>query len=99
MTEVIIDGHIYTDNNRHPGLGYYTWELLSRRIPVIGVAKNPFHANSKKVKEVLRGKSTKPLYVSAIGIDENVATSHIKKMHGDFRIPTILKELDRITKE
>lgn len=99
VTAIIIDGHIYTDDNHHPGLGFYTWEVLGKEIPVIGVAKKSFHANNKTVKEVLRGESTKPLYVSAIGFDYTNAANYIKKMHGDFRIPTILKELDRITKE
>lgn len=96
---VIIDGHIYVDDDGTFGLGGYTWESLDKKIPVIGVAKNSFFRNKSTVKEVFRGESKKPLYVSSIGIDLDIATNLIKKMKGDYRIPTVLKELDRITKE
>jgi deoxyribonuclease V len=96
---VIIDGHIYVDDDGTFGLGGYTWESLDKKIPVIGVAKNSFFKNKNTVKEVFRGESKKPLYVSSIGIDLDIATNLIKKMKGDYRIPTVLKELDRITKE
>ncbi|UFH35075.1 endonuclease V [Flavobacterium acetivorans] len=96
---VIIDGHIYVDDDGTFGLGGYTWESLNKKIPVIGVAKNSFFRNKNTVKKVFRGESKKPLYVSSIGIDLDSATNLIKNMKGDYRIPTILKELDRITKE
>ncbi|AYN03369.1 MULTISPECIES: endonuclease V [unclassified Flavobacterium] len=96
---IIIDGHVYVDNNREFGLGGYTWESLSKEISVIGVAKSSFFRNKNTVKEVFRGESKKPLYVSSIGINLDIAASFIKNMHGAFRIPTLLKELDRITKE
>lgn len=96
---VIIDGHIYVDDDGTFGLGGYTWESLDKRIPVIGVAKNSFFRNKNTVKEVFRGESKKPLYVSSIGIDLDIAINLIKDMKGNYRIPTILKELDRITKE
>lgn len=97
---VIIDGHIYVDDDDGTfGLGGYTWESLDRKIPVIGVAKNSFFRNKNTVKEVFRGESKKPLYVSSIGIDLDIAINLIKDMKGNYRIPTILKELDRITKE
>jgi deoxyribonuclease V len=96
---LIIDGHIYVDDDGTFGLGGYTWESLDKKIPVIGVAKNSFFRNKNTVKEVFRGESKKPLYVSSIGIDLEIATNLIKQMKGNYRIPTVLKELDRITKE
>lgn len=96
---VIIDGHIYVDDDGTFGLGGYTWESLNKKIPVIGVAKTSFFRNKNTVKEVYRGESKKPLYVSSIDIDLEIASNLIKDMKGDYRIPTILKELDRITKE
>ena len=96
---VIIDGHIYVDDEGTFGLGGYTWESLDKKIPVIGVAKTSFFKNKNTVREVCRGESKKPLYVSSIGIDLDIASSLIKKMKGEYRIPTVLKELDRITKE
>lgn len=96
---VIIDGHIYVDDDGTFGLGGYAWESLDKKIPVIGVAKNSFFRNKNTVKEVFRGESKKPLYVSSIGIDLDIAANLIKQMKGNYRIPTVLKELDRITKE
>lgn len=96
---IIIDGHIYTDNNGTYGLGGKTFELINNRLPVIGVAKRPFYANKETVIEVYRGGSKNPLYVSAIGMDTAQAAEKIKTMHGGYRIPDILKKLDSVTKE
>lgn len=95
---VIIDGHIYVDDSLKYGLGGYVWELLGKKIPVIGVAKNAFHSNKSTVESIYRGDSKKPLYISVIGMDIKEAVAHLKKMHGDYRFPSILKELDTITK-
>lgn len=96
---VIVDGHIYVDNNGTYGLGGKTFELLGKRIPVIGVAKTGFHTNKETVIEVFRGESKNPLYVSAIGMDTALAAARIQAMHGSYRIPDILKKLDMVTKE
>lgn len=95
---IIIDGHIYVDDLLTYGLGGYVWELLEKKIPVIGVAKNAFHSNAATVVPVYRGESKKALYVSAVGLDLETAVSHLEKMHGAYRFPSILKELDTITK-
>lgn len=95
---IIIDGHIYVDDSLKYGLGGYVWELLAKKIPIIGVAKNAFHSNTTTVVPVYRGESKKALYVSAIGMDITTAVTHLEKMHGEYRFPSILKELDTITK-
>jgi deoxyribonuclease V len=46
----------------------------------------------------MRGKSKNPLYVTAVGIDQRLAASYIARMHGKYRIPTLLKTADRISK-
>ncbi|MCL9807748.1 endonuclease V [Flavobacterium luminosum] len=79
-------------------MGGYVWELLGKKIPVIGVAKNTFHSNKSTVEALYRGDSNKPLYVSVLGMERAVAVTHLQNMHGDFRIPSILKVLDTITK-
>lgn len=99
LDAVIVDGHIYTDNNWSYGLGGKTFELLGKRIPVIGVAKTGFHTNKDTVIEVLRGESKNPLYVSAVGIDTLFAAHKIRNMQGPYRIPDILKTLDMVTKD
>ncbi|OUS01591.1 endonuclease V [Flavobacteriales bacterium 33_180_T64] len=95
---IIVDGYVYIDNDGHYGLGGYLYQALDNKIPIIGVAKRAFHANKETVKEVFRGESNSPLYVSAIGMDLEVAAQFIKEMHGNHRHPTLLKILDAITK-
>lgn len=99
LDAVIVDGHIYVDNNGTYGLGGRTFELLGGRLPVIGVAKTGFHTNKETVIEVLRGESGNPLYVSAIGMDTAKAARLVQDMYGPYRIPDILKKLDGVTKE
>ena len=95
---IIIDGYIYVDNEKSYGLGGKLYEKLGNKIPVIGVAKTPFFTNKETVKEINRGKSKNPLYISSIGIDLDKAAKQIEDMYGNFRIPEILKKLDAITK-
>ena len=94
---LIVDGHVYTNNETY-GLGGHTWEALEKKIPIIGVAKRPFHSNGDTVKEVYRGDSKNPLYVSSIGLELKKAVDYIKNMQGEFRMPTVLTELDKVTK-
>lgn len=96
---LVVDGFVVLDDSGKPGLGAYVYENLPLKIPVIGVAKSKFHNNQQHVIPVLRGESANPLYVTAMGVDVQVAADYIKSMHGDFRLPAVLKELDRITKE
>lgn len=96
---IIVDGYTTIDNQGNNGLGGYLYDALGRNISIIGVAKNRFKLNSKNAKEILRGYSLKPLYITALGIDLNFAAEMIKSMHGTFRIPTILKMVDLKTKE
>lgn len=60
----------------------------------LGVAKTAFKG-SKTELEVFRGKSEKPLYVTAVGVEDELAKNHIYSMHGKPRIPTLLKLVDR----
>lgn len=96
---IVIDGFVVLDDAGKPGLGAYVYENIQPKVPVIGVAKSNFHQNLKNVIPVFRGESNNPLYVTAIGAGLQQAAANIKRMHGEFRLPTVLKELDRITKE
>lgn len=98
LEAIVVDGHVYTDDNQNYGLGGKLWESLHRTTPVIGVAKSAFLDNKMTVVEVFRGTSKNPLYVSAIGCDLTYASDKILKMSGLHRIPTILKTLDKLTK-
>ena len=92
---IILDSHVQLGEGRK-GLGEYVYEAVDEKYPVIGVAKRSFHSNADYVREVRRGESENPLYVSAIGIDLDEAAEYILNMHGEYRIPSILKEVDRL---
>lgn len=92
---IIVDGYVFLDETKK-GLGYYLYEQLDRKIPVIGVAKTSFH-NNNAVK-VYRGKSNAPLFVTSIGMKPELAAKYIESMDGEYRIPTLLKKLDQETK-
>lgn len=96
---IIVDGYAILNNDGKLGLGGYLYEKLNKRIPVIGVAKSQFNAENKYARELFRGESKKPLYVSAIGMDLDEAYTSIKMMHGKYRMPTLLKILDTKTRE
>lgn len=96
---IIVDGFVYLDDDKKYGLGGHLYEKLNRQIPIIGVAKTNFASIEKDKKALYRGDSIKPLYITSIGIDLEEAFHNIESMHGEFRMPTLLKELDRLTKE
>ncbi len=90
---IVIDGYVWLGPER-PGLGVHVHERCGA--PVIGVAKSPFVGAT--ATPVLRGASTTPLYVTAIGIDQAVAATQIAAMHGPFRIPTLIKRADSLAR-
>lgn len=96
---IVIDGFVNLDDSGKLGLGGHLYEALNRAIPIIGVAKNDFIDLIHGKRLVYRGTSAKPLYITAAGMELNVAADFIKSMHGDFRIPTLLKQLDVLTKQ
>jgi len=95
LDAVIVDGHVWLGPGR-PGLGHHLYEALVPRIPVIGVAKSRFHGGY--ATEVLRPGTTRPLYVTAVGADPADAAERVRAMHGDFRLPTLLKRVDSLTR-
>lgn len=99
LEAIVVDGYVYVNNEKDSGLGYYVWEALCCKIPIIGVAKNSFFGNAETVVELRRGDSNKPLYISSVGIELDRAVELIKNMKGEFRVPTLLKKLDGITKD
>jgi deoxyinosine 3'endonuclease (endonuclease V) len=96
---ILVDSFVYLDDNKKLGLGGHLYNYLEEKIPVIGVAKTSFHDNKKYAEELFRGESKKPLYISSAGIETGKATEFIKNMHGNFRIPALLKILDQETKK
>jgi deoxyribonuclease V len=98
LTFIVVDGYVFLNDEGKAGLGYHLFEALGKQLPIIGVAKTSFFQNDKFVQPILRGDSTKPLYVTSVGIDLTIAAANIKKMAGEFRLPTLLKEMDTLTK-
>lgn len=96
---IVIDGFVFLDDNQKPGLGERLYKQLESKIPIVGVAKTNFATIEKNKRQLLRRKSKKPLYITAIGIDLDKATALIENMSGQNRIPTLLKTLDMLTKE
>ncbi|WP_020527049.1 endonuclease V [Flexithrix dorotheae] len=96
---ILVDGFVLLDDNGKFGLGGHLFEALDRKVSIIGVAKSGFHSNKQNTKELLRGKSKKPLFISALGIELDQAFEKVNSMHGSFRMPTLLQILDTQTKE
>lgn len=92
---IVVDGHVYVDNNLTPGLGGHLYQALNKQIPIIGVAKKAFHNTEKVSFPIYRGLSKAPLYVSAIGITPDEVISAVLNMKGKYRIPDILKIVDQ----
>lgn len=92
---IIIDGYVYL-NEHKKGLGLHLYERLPPHINIIGVAKKSF-IDADAIK-VLRGESNNPLYITSVGIDPAIAAECIKKMDGNYRMPTLLKLLDQETR-
>lgn len=92
---VVVDGHVWLGPGR-PGLGHYLYEAFDGDIAVIGIAKSRFVGGY--AREVVRGNSTRPLYVTTIGTDLDEACANLRAMHGPYRLPTLLKRVDRLSR-
>jgi deoxyribonuclease V len=92
---VIVDGYVWLDPAGRPGLGARLYEALGKKLAVVGVAKSRF-ATATNAVAVRRGKSKSPLYVTAVGMSLADAVAGVSAMHGAYRIPTLLKRVDRI---
>ncbi len=78
-------------------MGAWLYRELEGEIPVVGVAKTIFQGECG-AKEVFRGESRNPLYVTAAGVEAGVAAEHVRTMHGEHRVPTMLKRVDRLAR-
>lgn len=95
---IVIDGFVYLDDDGRYGLVGHLYERLECGVQVVGVAKSPFKGGCKLVREICRGESKRPLFVSAVGTDLDEAAQLVKGMSGEFRLPSLLKILDDETK-
>ena len=94
--QIVVDGYVYLGKKRRAGLGRHLYDALDGRAAVIGVAKSRFRATP--AAEILRGRSRRPLYVTAVGISEAEAGDLVASMCGEHRVPAILRLVDRLSK-
>ena len=93
LGQLIIDGYVDLDAEGRPGLGAHAH--LKFGVPVIGVAKTAFHTATHAIP-VLRGRSARPLYVTAIGLPLADAAEQIRTMTGRFRLPDAIRRADAL---
>jgi deoxyribonuclease V len=92
---VIVDAYVWLDEEETPGLGAHLHRALRGRVAVIGVAKEPF-GDYQGQRRVVRGGSQKPLFITGVGIDVDVAAKCVQRMHGAHRVPTLLRRADQL---
>lgn len=104
LAGVVVDGYVWLGEAR-PGLGARLHDALGKRIPVVGVAKTAWGAaavtppsDACRSIAVCRGQSRNPLFVTAAGMDVADAAAHVGAMHGSYRLPTLLKQVDRLVR-
>ena len=95
---LVVDGYVHLSDEGKKGLGGYLFEKLENKYPVIGVAKNLFSGIDIKMQAIERGESKKRLYITAQGEDLDTAAQNIKSMHGEYRMPTLLRCLDQLSR-
>ena len=99
---VIVDSYITlkVGDKEWDGLGAYVNKFLDKikqHKIIYGVAKSKFGECDEISCKVYRGKSKNPLYVQTTAAPI-VAGHTICYMHGKYRIPTMLKEVDRLSR-
>jgi deoxyribonuclease V len=101
LETVVVDGYVWLGGAR-PGLGARLHE--ARGTPVIGVAKTAWPASPpgedpRRAVPVHRGRSARPLFVTSAGIEVTLAANLVRDMHGEHRIPTLLRTVDRLARD
>lgn len=94
---IIINGYVHLRTDAGKGLGVHLFESLSYSPVVVGVAKNPLKV-ADHYATINRGRSKRPLFVSATGCSIAQAAQSILSMHGPYRIPTLLKLADHFAR-
>jgi deoxyribonuclease V len=62
---------------------------------VIGVAKSAYRTATHAIP-VLRGTSSRPLFVTAAGLPRDDAADLVRHMSGRFRVPDALRRADAL---
>src|SRR5512135_1031705 len=96
----VVDGYVWLPPGDRPGLGAHLYDAMGRQIPVIGIAKTAFAGVESCVsaRPVLRGISRKPLFVTAVGMEPDIAALRVREMAGKHRVPEIGRLADRLSR-
>ena len=93
---IVVDG--YADSGTgEKALGTFVFEEYG--VPVIGIAKNKYKKCLVPNTEVNRKGCKKPLFVTSKGIDHGTAKEWIAKMHGEYRLPLLVKLADKAARD
>jgi deoxyribonuclease V len=95
MAVLVVDGYADLDPDGRPGLGAHAHAEFG--VPVIGVAKTAFRTATHAIP-VLRGTSTRPLYVTAAGMPRADAAGLVQRMAGQHRMPDALRRVDTLAR-
>lgn len=88
VTTVVIDGYVNLPDR--PGLGAHLH--FATGLPVLGIAKK-YYEGINLSAGVLRGKSEKPLWVTAVGVDN--PQQIVRELPGQYRLPEWVKLADQ----
>ena len=94
---VIVDGYVTLGDPPRDGLGAVLWNKLGRAVPVVGVAKSKY-IGAPEDSLLLRGGSTRPLFVTAAGMTTEEAKQRVLSMAGKYRLPDMLKYVDGVAR-
>jgi deoxyribonuclease V len=92
---IVVDGYVDLDPDGRPGLGAHVHAEFG--VPVIGVANTAFRT-ATHAAQVFRGRSSRPLLVTAAGMTTADAACLVSEMAGQFRLPDALKLADRLAR-
>lgn len=105
---IIVDGYAWlSDDGKElvKGLGARLYDNIKMVYGVdkeiVGIAKNPYHVKIPNCFEVRHGvESEKPLFVTCSNADyAEYYSVLVGRMDGEYRIPTILKNVDTKSRE
>lgn len=94
---IFVDGYVWLDDHK-PGLGAKLYESLQQAIPVVGIAKSPW-PGVKRLRTVRRGNALRPLWITSVGVDLCEAAAGVSRMHGPFRLPSMIRLADTLCRK
>ena len=95
LTVALVDGYVWVGAARRPGLGAHLHGALGGGVAVVGVAKSRYRG-TPDARPVRRGGSARPLPVTAVGMAPELAAERVRSMHGEHRLPTLLRRVDQL---